>query len=196
MPKLLLLFVVVPAVELVLLIEIGGRIGTLATLALIVVTGIVGASLARRQGVGVIRVIQEEMNSGRLPTESLVDAAFILVAGALLVTPGILTDAVGFLCLVPAFRRHARHVLRRRFEQAAREGRIRVQQVRTEAAWGPREEKVVTDLRDLQDAGRPPIVGRPSGGEPISGEPMTDDPDAGRSEHRDEGSDPGRDGLG
>ena len=96
MGRLLLLFVLVPALELVLLIELGQRIGTLPTLGLIVLTGVVGASLARSQGLRVLQELQRETEAGRLPAEPLVDGALILVAGALLVTPGVLTDAFGF----------------------------------------------------------------------------------------------------
>lgn len=149
--RLLLLFVVLPAVELGLLIEIGSRIGTGATLALIVATGIVGASLARRQGLGVLRVLQSETAAGRLPAGSLVDGVIILVAGALLVTPGVLTDAFGFLCLVPAFRRMVKRSLLRRLERAAQEGRFEVH-VYTEDSWRPREEKVVRDVGTGPDA--------------------------------------------
>ena len=145
--RLMLLFVVLPAMELGLLIEIGSRIGTGATLALIVVTGIVGASLARRQGLGVLRVLQRETAAGRLPTGSLVDAAILLVAGALLVTPGVLTDAFGFLCLVPGFRTLAKQALFRRLERAVREGRVDMR-VYTDDSWGPREEKIVRDVDD------------------------------------------------
>lgn len=144
---LLLLFVALPALELALLIEVGSRIGTLATLAIIAVTGVVGAILARRQGLGVITRIQRETAEGRLPAGSLVDGAIILVAGALLVTPGILTDAFGFLCLVPAFRRLVKRALLSQLQRAAREGRIDVH-LYTGDAWGPREEKEVRDLRD------------------------------------------------
>ncbi len=143
--RLLLLFVALPAVELGLLIEIGSRIGTGATLALIAVTGIVGAALARRQGLGVLRVLQTETAAGRLPAGSLIDGVIILVAGALLVTPGVLTDAFGFLCLVPAFRRVVKRGLRRRLERAAQEGLGEVR-VYTDDAWGPREEKMVRDV--------------------------------------------------
>jgi len=165
MPRLMLFFILVPALELVLLIEIGSRIGTLSTLALIVVTGIVGAQLAGRQGLGVLQRIQRETGQGRLPAVSLIDGAFILVAGALLVTPGILTDVVGLLFLVPVFRRRLGRALRRRFEQAVREGRIRVEHVQTQAPWPPsvprepREEKLVRDLRDLRDSGESPGEG-------------------------------------
>jgi UPF0716 protein FxsA len=71
----------------------------------------------------------------------------ILVAGALLVTPGIVTDAFGFLCLVPAFRRAAKRVLLRRWERAVRTGRVQFHVV-ADDPFGPREEKVVRDLRD------------------------------------------------
>ncbi len=159
MPRLITLFVLVPAIELVLLIEIGSRIGTLSTLALIVVTGVVGAQLAGRQGLDVLRRIQRETSEGRLPAVSLIDGAFILVAGALLVTPGILTDVVGLLCLVPAFRRRVGRALRVRFEQAVREGRIRVEHVQTQARWEPREPREEKLVQDLRDPGDPPGSG-------------------------------------
>jgi UPF0716 protein FxsA len=116
----------VPAVELALLIEAGGRIGTAATLAIIVATGVVGAALANQQGLRTLRAIQASLEQGRLPAGALVDGVIILVAGALLVTPGILTDAVGFLCLVPALRAVVRRALQRRFERAVAEQRIHV----------------------------------------------------------------------
>ena len=105
MGRLLLLFIVLPAVELVLLIEIGRRLGSVETVALIVLTGIVGAALARSQGLQVLSRIQAEMAGGRLPADPLVDGLILLVAAALLVTPGVLTDAFGLLCLAPGFRR-------------------------------------------------------------------------------------------
>lgn len=124
MASLLLLFIVLPVTELALLIEVGRRIGTGPTLALIVVTGVVGATLARRQGLGVLEAIRVETAAGRLPAAPLVDGLILLVASALLVTPGVLTDVVGFLCLVPAFRAWLRGMFRRRFERAVAEGRV------------------------------------------------------------------------
>jgi UPF0716 protein FxsA len=126
MGRLLLLFIVVPAVELALLIELGSRIGTLATLGLIAATGVVGAALARSQGVSVLRQVQRELAEGRLPAGALVDGAIIVVAGALLMTPGVLTDALGFLCLLPGFRHRIKRALWRRFESAVRDQRIHV----------------------------------------------------------------------
>jgi UPF0716 protein FxsA len=119
-----LLFIVLPATELALLIEVGRRIGTMNTLLLIVVTGMVGASLARWQGLSVLRQIQRETAEGRMPAAPLVDGMIILIASALLVTPGVLTDLFGFLCLVPAFRAAVRAAAWRRFERAAAEGRV------------------------------------------------------------------------
>ncbi len=146
MGRLLLLFVVVPAVELALLIELGSRIGTAATLGIIAGTGVLGAALARRQGLSVLRRLQQETSEGRLPADPLVDGAFLLVAGALLVTPGVLTDVVGFLCLVPGFREIVKRDLRRRLERAVLEGRVEVR-VTGEERWGPREEKIVHAIR-------------------------------------------------
>ena len=124
--RLLLLFILVPTVELALLIEIGRRIGTLQTLGLIAVTGTAGASLARWQGLSIWRQMHSELADGKLPTGPVVDGVIILVAGALLITPGALTDVFGFLCLIPAFRRLIKSTLRRRFEQTLRDGQVHV----------------------------------------------------------------------
>jgi len=118
----LLLFILVPTVELILLIQIGGMIGTLATVCVIVLTGALGATLARWQGLGVLRQMQIDLAEGRLPAGALIDGAIILFAAALLLTPGFLTDTIGFLSLVPGFRSVLKRVLWRRFEKAVREG--------------------------------------------------------------------------
>ena len=123
--KLLLLFILVPLVELFLLIEIGRLIGTLSTLTIIVCTGILGAFLARRQGIGVLHQIRTEIANGRLPAAQLADGVIILLAGAVLITPGVLTDALGFLCLIPASRKIIKKMLWRWLERAVHDGRIR-----------------------------------------------------------------------
>jgi len=122
MGRLLLLFILVPIVELILLIQLGGLIGMWPTIGLIVVTGAAGASLARWQGLSVLRQIQIDMASGKLPGGALVDGVIILMAAALMVTPGLLTDIVGFLCLVPGFRGVMKRMLKRRFEKAIADG--------------------------------------------------------------------------
>ena len=123
MAWLLLLFIVVPVAELALLIEIGRHVGLPATLALIIVTGAVGAYLARRQGLGVLAQIRNRA-AGEIPLGEIVDGVIILLAGAVLMTPGVLTDAFGFFCLVPAGRRVVKRFLRRRFETAVKRGNV------------------------------------------------------------------------
>lgn len=121
---LALLFIVVPAVELALLMKVGALFGVLPTFALIVTTGVVGAALAKRQGLSVLTRLRRDAQTGAWPGTAIADGAIIVVAGALLVTPGMLTDLVGFLCLVPAVRSGIRGYLKRRFEQAVVEGRV------------------------------------------------------------------------
>ena len=122
MGKLLFLFVVVPAIELVLLIELGGRIGLLPTITIIFLTGVVGATLARWQGLSVLRQMQTQMAQGQLPASAMFDAVIILVAGALLLTPGFLTDIVGFAFLVPGIRGVVKRTIQRRIEQSIVQG--------------------------------------------------------------------------
>ena len=106
---LLLLFICIPLIELALLLYLASVTSIWATLALVVVTGVIGASLARHQGWQTYARIQQELAARRMPTESLLDAAMIFVAGALLLTPGLLTDLFGFSLLVPGCRRFYRH---------------------------------------------------------------------------------------
>ena len=120
--RILALFIGIPAIELALLIELGRRIGTPATLGVILTTGILGATLARRQGLGVLARVQRELEAGRLPAGALLDGVMIVLASAFLITPGILTDSVGFLLLHPGFRRRLRRWLQRRLETTLRQG--------------------------------------------------------------------------
>ena len=103
--RLLALFVIVPAIELTLLIQLFRTTGWQFSLGLILFTGVVGSFLARVQGLKVWRSIQTDLAAGKMPTDPVVHGLLILVAGALLLTPGILTDVVGFLLLLPLTRR-------------------------------------------------------------------------------------------
>jgi UPF0716 protein FxsA len=125
--RLLLLFLLTPAIELGVLIQVDQLIGFGPTIGLIVATGIVGSYLARREGVNTWRRLNERLSAGDLPGKELVDGAIILVAGALLVTPGVLTDVVGFLGLIPPSRALFRKALMRRFQSKMREGSMQVQ---------------------------------------------------------------------
>lgn len=103
--RLILLFTAVPFVELALLIWIGRRIGPLPTFALVIATGVLGASLARYQGLATWARFRKAQGQGRLPGTEVVEGLLILIAGAVLLTPGVLTDLVGFLLLTPPARR-------------------------------------------------------------------------------------------
>lgn len=115
--KLFLLFTIIPVIELTLLIKIGTLIGTLNTVMLVIFTAVVGAYLVRMEGLGVIYRFQQNMQEGRFPGEEILDGAMILVAGALLVTPGVATDIIGFLLVFPSSRRMIKISLRRYIER-------------------------------------------------------------------------------
>jgi UPF0716 protein FxsA len=102
---LFLLFVLVPLVELYLLVFVAKLIGFWATVALTLVTGTIGASLARREGLRVLHAYQSALTLGRRPEQGIVDGLLVLVGGAFLITPGVLTDVTGVLLLLPPTRR-------------------------------------------------------------------------------------------
>ncbi len=113
--RLLLLFTIVPLTELYLLVKLGTVVGVAPTVGLVILTGVLGAWLARVQGLGVLRRLGKDLDQGRMPTEALLDGLLILVAGAVLLTPGLLTDAMGFFLLVPQGRTVVRKILVARF---------------------------------------------------------------------------------
>lgn len=115
--KLLVLFIITPVVEMALLIELGKRIGTLQTIGIIVLTGIIGASLAKSQGLRIVRNIKESVHNGEMPHNHLIEGVLILLGGALLITPGILTDAAGFVLVIPWTRRLIRERLKKYFKR-------------------------------------------------------------------------------
>ena len=123
---LFFLLIALPVAEIALLIAIGREIGLAATVGLLLLTGLLGAFLSHRQGLAVVRKVQSEMAAGRAPAGQLVDGALILLAGVLLIVPGVLTDALGFFCLLPAGRTIVKAWVRRRFEAGMRSGRIAV----------------------------------------------------------------------
>jgi UPF0716 protein FxsA len=101
---LLLLFTALPVAELALLIKIGQAIQLGPTLGLIIGTGVVGAALARHQGLRTLARIRDSVARGQMPTAELINGLMILVAGAVLITPGVITDALGFALLIPPIR--------------------------------------------------------------------------------------------
>lgn len=133
--RLIFLFVAVPLVELAILLQVGQWIGIGPTFALVVVTGVAGAALARRQGLRALMAVQRELAEGRLPGGSLLDGLAILVGGAFLLTPGILTDIAGFSLLLPTSRRWLQGLARRALEKRISEGTV---EVRIFGPGGPR----------------------------------------------------------
>jgi UPF0716 protein FxsA len=113
-----IIFVTVSVVELLVLAAVGDRIGLGPTLVIILLTGILGASLVRSQGFGVLARARNQMGQGVFPGRELAHGALVLIGGALLLTPGFLTDALGFALMVPTFRelvrRRGTRVLQRR----------------------------------------------------------------------------------
>lgn len=112
---LALLFVVIPIIELAVIIEVGSAIGVVNTIGLLLLSGIVGSWMMKRQGLGVLRRMQAAAAAGRVPGQELVDAFLILFGGALMLAPGFLSDLAGMALLVPPVRTVVRRVLRRRF---------------------------------------------------------------------------------
>ncbi len=113
--RLLLLFTLAPLAELAILIWVAQHTSLAFTVVLVLATGIVGAALARYEGFHCWQRAHEALDAGRLPSDPLLDALMILVAGALLITPGILTDLVGFALLMSPFRRIIKRRLKRWF---------------------------------------------------------------------------------
>ena len=120
--RLLLLFMLVPLVELALLIWLAAKagLGLEWTLCLVLFTGVAGAALARHEGIRCWRRVQQKLAAGELPGDPLLDGLMILLAGAMLITPGVLTDLLGFALLLPAFRRIVKRRLIKRFQARIR----------------------------------------------------------------------------
>ena len=149
--KLILLLTLVPAAELYLLVALTRWWDSLLlTLVIILVTGVVGAALARHEGLRVMRRMREEMASGRLPADSILDGVLILMAGALLVTPGVMTDVGGLLLLAPLTRVPIRGLVKRWIRAKLEQGRIDITQ---RMDFGP--------IRQEPPPGAPPLEDDP-----------------------------------
>jgi UPF0716 protein FxsA len=104
-PRLFLLFLlVVPVLEIYMLLQIGAAIGVVPTIFSVVATAVIGSWLLRQQGFSTLQRLQQSMAQGTLPAKELIEGPILMVGGALLLTPGFVTDAIGFLCLIPTSR--------------------------------------------------------------------------------------------
>lgn len=104
MPVFVFLFIVLPILEMAVLIQVGSVIGVLSTVGLVLLTAVIGAALLKQQGLATLTRANQRLNSGELPAKEVAEGLILAVGGALLLTPGFITDTIGFLCLLPGSR--------------------------------------------------------------------------------------------
>jgi UPF0716 protein FxsA len=127
MGRLFLLFIIVPLLELYILIKIGSVLGAFQTVALVVLTALVGIALARFEGLRTLHQIRQNLAQGLVPAEEMVDGVLIFVGGVLLIIPGLLTDLFALVLLIPYSRTLFKRWLRRRFDRMIAAGNVRLQ---------------------------------------------------------------------
>jgi UPF0716 protein FxsA len=159
--RILLLFLMTPVVEFILFVQVNELIGFWPTIGLILATGVVGGSLAKREGLSTWRRLNERLADGSLPGNELVEGVIILVAGALLITPGVLTDVIGFLGLFPPTRALLRRFAIRRLKRKMDRGELNVQM--GVFGVGPASEGGVSFRTSTHGAGGPAGGAAPSG---------------------------------
>jgi UPF0716 protein FxsA len=163
-----LVFIAVPMLELLLLIKIGQGIGTLPTLALVIGTALTGAFIISRQGLAVVSRTLEALSEGRTPVEPVVDGLFLMVAGVLLLTPGLITDVVALALLVPPLRRLiARTVMR----WALRRTKVHIETFTADAGprgWHPSDDDGSVIEGEFERIDERPVRPRKGGRRPSS----------------------------
>ncbi len=118
-PILMAIFLIVPIIEIYLLIQVGGMIGALATIALVILTAVIGAALLRIQGFQTYMRFNQSLAEGRMPAMEILEGVALFIGGALLLTPGFFTDAIGFLCLISFTRMAIISAILKRFNPLA-----------------------------------------------------------------------------
>ena len=159
--RLIVLFTLVPIIELALLIQTGRWIGLWPTLGIVVATGVVGAALASREGLQAWRDVQLDLWEGRIPTRPVLDGLSVFVGGALLLTPGLLTDALGFFLLIRPTRRWLQNRVVNRFGASLVKragGKMEIHTFRAGSGWTRRD-------KPSERPERPEGTGRPGGRE-------------------------------
>ncbi len=124
--KLLLLFTLGPLLEIYLLIEVGRIIGTMETILLIIFTGVVGAAMARSQGTIILKRLKRNLSEGEMPGEEILNGLCVLLGGALLVTPGLVSDLCGFILIIPYFRQLVKKYIKSKLKRMLQEGNVRI----------------------------------------------------------------------
>ncbi|TDX51633.1 FxsA family protein [Orenia marismortui] len=122
--RLILLFTIIPLIELTLLIKMSYYMGIVYTISLVATTGIIGAFLAKKQGTSVLKEINHSLSQGIMPADRLIDGLLILIGSAFLITPGLLTDLVGFSCIIPFTRKRVKILTKGRLNKIISSGRF------------------------------------------------------------------------
>jgi UPF0716 protein FxsA len=126
MRYLALLIIVIPAIDIGVLLLSGKTIGFLPTIAFIILTGVVGAYLAKREGLQTIKRVQEQLSYGQIPGESLLDGICILIGATMLLTPGFITDVFGFFLLFPPSRKPFKFLMINALRKRIEKGNIKI----------------------------------------------------------------------
>ncbi|MFC4260310.1 FxsA family protein [Marinobacter lacisalsi] len=153
MPVFVFLFVVMPILEMAVLIKVGTMIGVLNTIGLVLLTAVIGAALLKQQGLATLTRANQRLNSGELPAKEVAEGLILAVGGALLLTPGFVTDTIGFLCLIPGTRHWFVHQVMKRMVVRGQGSSFFF----SAGGSGP-------------FGGQGPFGGRPGGDDPIEGE--------------------------
>ena len=124
MIKLILLFTIIPLIELSIIFRISHVWGTLFAVTLIAATGLLGAAMTKRQGHTVLKEIKKALEQGLMPADRLIDGILILIGGVFLITPGIITDLVGFCCIIPFTRRKIKLLAKDQFSRLIQPGKF------------------------------------------------------------------------
>ena len=123
--KLIILFIVLPILEMWLIVKLAGATSWGMTFLVVLGTGILGSAMARRQGWKIWRRINEALKRGEIPAQHLLDGLLLLIGGVLLITPGLITDTVGFLLLIPFTRALIREHVKKWFKHSIQQGTTR-----------------------------------------------------------------------
>ena len=122
--RLIILFTTIPLLELTLLLKLNTKIGFIPTISIVLITGVVGAYLAKSQGSHIIMKIRFDISEGRMPASGLINGLCVLVGGAMLLTPGIITDGLGFILVIPGTREIIKIALKKRIENMVDDRKI------------------------------------------------------------------------
>jgi UPF0716 protein FxsA len=122
--RLLCIFTIIPLIELYILIKVGSHFGVLNTIAIVLGTGALGAYLAKQEGFKVWVMIQHELKQGRFPADEMLEGLLLLIAGVVLITPGILTDIIGLTLLIPYARQIVTSWIKRKLFEMVKKGNV------------------------------------------------------------------------